>query len=86
MLNLMDHHTLNLLDFHKVRDLVASYAITSLGKELASQLQPLHDIELIHRHIAIVTEMTEALSASLLSLVNNSKSTQVEELLYFLNC
>lgn len=63
MLNLMDHHTLNLLDFHKVRDLVASYAITSLGKELASQLQPLHDIELIHRHIAIVTEMTEALSA-----------------------
>lgn len=63
MAELMDPHTLELLEFTKVRDLVASYAITTLGKGLAHQLQPLQQVELIQKQITLVTEMTEALSA-----------------------
>ncbi len=63
MAELMDAHTLELLEFTKVRDLVASYAITSLGKQLASQIQPMQQVDLIQKQITLVTEMTEALSA-----------------------
>lgn len=59
----MDAHTLNLLEFSKVRELVASYTVTSLGKELVQKLEPLKDIERITHQIHLVTEMTEALSA-----------------------
>src|SRR6266852_1673109 len=57
----MDAHTLELLEFHKVRDLVAGYAACSLGKELARQLEPSTDVERIRSELALVTEMTEAL-------------------------
>lgn len=59
----MDAHTLNLLEFSKVRDLVVGYTVTSLGKELVQKLEPLKDIERITHQIHLVTEMTEALSA-----------------------
>ena len=59
----MDQHTLELLEFHKVRELLAGYAATSLGKELARQLEPSRDLDRIKADLALVTEMTEALSA-----------------------
>src|SRR5438067_8390046 len=58
---LMDAHTLELLEFHKVRDLVAGHAACSLGKELARQLEPSADIDRIRTELGLVTEMTEAL-------------------------
>lgn len=63
MAELMDAHTLELLEFTKVRDFVAAHAITTLGKELALRLAPLFQLEVIQQHITLVTEMTEALSA-----------------------
>lgn len=63
MTDLMDPHTLELLEFTKVRDLLAAYTVTSLGKQLAQAIQPLQQLDVIQRQIALVTEMTEALSA-----------------------
>jgi DNA mismatch repair protein MutS2 len=57
----MDAHTLELLQFDKVRDLLAGYAASSLGRELARQLEPSTDRESIRRELALVTEMTMAL-------------------------
>src|SRR5258707_13648058 len=57
----MDGHTLTLLEFDKVRELLASYAACSLGKELARDLEPLTDAERIRAEIELVTEMTLAL-------------------------
>ena len=54
-----DSHTLELLEFGKIRDLVAGYTVTSLGKELAHKIEPLSQVELIEKQIALVTEMTE---------------------------
>jgi DNA mismatch repair protein MutS2 len=62
---LMDAHTLELLEFGKVRDLLAGYAACSLGKELARQLSPATDPSLIRTDLALVTEMCEALSQGL---------------------
>src|SRR5204863_10088434 len=58
---LMDAHTLELLEFGKVRDLLAGYAACSLGKELARQVWPSADAEWIRSELGLVTEMTEAL-------------------------
>jgi DNA mismatch repair protein MutS2 len=57
----MDPHTLDLLEFAKVRDLAAAYASCSLGKELAHQLEPETNTETIRLNLALVTEMVEAL-------------------------
>jgi DNA mismatch repair protein MutS2 len=62
---LMDAHTLELLEFHKVRELLASYGACSLGKELALQLEPMTDAERIRAELALVTEMTLALGKGL---------------------
>src|SRR5262245_52267431 len=59
---LMDAHTLELLEFGKVRELLAGYAVSSLGKELARQLEPSTDVEKIRADLALVAEMTEALA------------------------
>jgi DNA mismatch repair protein MutS2 len=61
----MDAHTLALLEFAKVTELVAGYAATTLGKELARDLAPGTDLPRIREQIAVVTEMTEALSTGL---------------------
>src|SRR5947209_6881798 len=58
---LMDAHTLELLEFGKVRDLLAGYSACSLGKELARQVEPSTDADWIRRELALVSEMTEAL-------------------------
>jgi DNA mismatch repair protein MutS2 len=57
----MDGHTLTLLEFDKVRELLASFAACSLGKELARDLEPLTEAERIRSEIELVTEMTLAL-------------------------
>jgi DNA mismatch repair protein MutS2 len=57
----MDHHTLELLEFDKVRDLLAGYAACSLGKELARQLEPRTDADAIRAELALVGEMVDAL-------------------------
>src|SRR5205085_7105786 len=59
---LMDAHTLELLEFGKIRDLLAGYSACSLGKELARQIEPSADAGWIRNELTLVTEMTEALS------------------------
>jgi DNA mismatch repair protein MutS2 len=56
----MDRHTLELLEFDKVRELVAGYAASSLGKEAARQVEPLTDPERIRAELALVSEMVDA--------------------------
>jgi DNA mismatch repair protein MutS2 len=58
----MDAHTLQLLEFDKVRDLLAGYCACSLGKELARQIEPSTDAETIRTRLALVTEMVDALT------------------------
>jgi DNA mismatch repair protein MutS2 len=58
----MDAHTLELLEFNKVRELLAGYAASSLGKELCRQAEPSTDPDRIRAELALVTEMVEALA------------------------
>jgi DNA mismatch repair protein MutS2 len=58
----MDAHTLELLEFNKVREILAGYAYCSLGKDLARQLEPATDAESIRAEIRLVTEMVGALA------------------------
>jgi DNA mismatch repair protein MutS2 len=58
----MDSHTLELLEFDKVRGLLAGYAACSLGKELARQAEPGTDADRIRAELALVTEMVAALA------------------------
>jgi DNA mismatch repair protein MutS2 len=61
----MDSHTLELLDFEKVRTLVAARAASSLGKTAARGIAPSVDPAEIHNRLALTTEMVEALAAGL---------------------
>jgi DNA mismatch repair protein MutS2 len=58
---IMDAHTLGLLEFDKVRDLLAGYAASSLGRELARRVEPSTDAEPIRAELALVSEMVTAL-------------------------
>jgi DNA mismatch repair protein MutS2 len=60
---LMDAHTLELLEFDKVRELLAGYGASSLGKELARRVEPGTDVEKIRAELALVSEMADALGA-----------------------
>ena len=57
----MDAHTLDLLGFDKLRELLAGYTASSLGGDLARQIEPSTDAETIRKEIALVTEMVTAL-------------------------
>ena len=59
----MDAHTLDLLEYHKIRIQLADYTATTLGKELALLLEPGFDRAKIQEEIALVSEMVEALNA-----------------------
>jgi DNA mismatch repair protein MutS2 len=61
----MDAHTLELLEFGKVCELLAGYTATSLGKELARGLEPSTDPDRIRHELALVTEMADALGQGL---------------------
>ena len=58
---LMDAHSLELLEFNKVRELLSEYAASSLGKELTRQVEPGTDAEKIRAELALVSEMADAL-------------------------
>ncbi len=58
----MDAHTLELLEFNKVREFLAGYAVSSLGKDLARQVEPGTDVNGIRTVQELVTEMVLALS------------------------
>lgn len=57
----MDSHTLEILEFPKVLEMVAGYSACSLGKELARQATPGTNAESIRNEIALVSEMVDAL-------------------------
>src|SRR5437867_2711691 len=52
----MDAHTLELLEFNKVRELLAGYGACSLGKELARQAEPSTDPEKIRADLGLVAK------------------------------
>ncbi len=62
---MMDAHTLELLEFAKVRDLVAGYAFCTLGKDLAQQAAPSADADAIRAELALVSEMVQVLGEGL---------------------
>ncbi|MFO0821985.1 MAG: DNA strand exchange inhibitor protein [Gemmataceae bacterium] len=57
----MDAHTLDLLGFDKVRALLAGYAASSLGRDLALQIEPSLDLHTIRTELGFTTEMVTAL-------------------------
>ncbi|MBY0458113.1 MAG: DNA strand exchange inhibitor protein [Gemmataceae bacterium] len=57
----MDAHTLDLLGFEKVRDLLGGYAASTLGRDLARQIEPSTDAHAIRKELQLTTEMVEAL-------------------------
>lgn len=57
----MDAHTLDLLGFDKLRELLAGYTASSLGGDLARQIEPSTDADTIRKEISLVTEMVTAL-------------------------
>jgi len=59
----MDAHTLELLEFDRVRALLADYSSTSLGRELARQIEPGRKLLDIRAAIDITSEMSDALGA-----------------------
>lgn len=59
--SLMDAHTLELLGFDKLRNLLAGYTAASLGRDLALQLEPSTEFATIRKDIALVSEMVTAL-------------------------
>jgi DNA mismatch repair protein MutS2 len=61
----MDTHTLELLEFDKIRALVAARAACSLGKESARRMEPSREPGEIRNRQALTTEMTEALASGL---------------------
>src|SRR5688572_26951036 len=61
--HLMDPHTLDLLEFDKVRELVAGYAASSLGRDLARQAAPSTDVEAVTAELRLVSGMADALTA-----------------------
>jgi DNA mismatch repair protein MutS2 len=61
MLSMMDTHTLELLEFDKVRRILAGYAASALGKELAGQIEPGVDLNAINAEQNLVTEAVWAL-------------------------
>ena len=61
--NNMDNHTLEILEFDKVRALVAARAACSLGRVAAGMIEPTADPGEIHHRQSLTTEMVEALLA-----------------------
>ncbi len=61
----MDTHTLELLEFDKVRALVAAQAACSMGKDAALRMEPSVDPGAIRDAQALTTEMADALAAGL---------------------
>ncbi|GAC1469426.1 MAG: endonuclease MutS2 [Isosphaeraceae bacterium] len=61
----MDTHTLGLLEYDKIRALVAARAACSLGKDAALQMTPSAEPGEIRDRLALTSEMAEALGVGL---------------------
>ena len=61
---MMDAHTLGLLEFDKVRELLAGHAVTSVGRDLARQVEPLTPLAAVRKEQDLVGEMVLALDAN----------------------
>jgi DNA mismatch repair protein MutS2 len=61
----MDTHTLALLQFDKLRALVAARAACSLGKQAALAIEPSKDLAEVHARQALTTEMADAIRTGL---------------------
>jgi DNA mismatch repair protein MutS2 len=57
----MDAHTLELLQFQNIRELVGRRAFCSLGKDLALKAEPSTNVETIRAELGLVSEMVEVL-------------------------
>jgi DNA mismatch repair protein MutS2 len=57
----MDAHTLELMEFHKIRELVGTYAFSSLGKDLALLAEPSSNADAIRAELELVSEMVSVL-------------------------
>jgi DNA mismatch repair protein MutS2 len=57
----MDAHTLGLLEFDKVRELLAGYAASSLGRDLCRAVEPSTNVDQIRSELTFVSEMVAAL-------------------------
>jgi len=53
----MDAHTLQCLDFFRIRELLAVYAMTELGSSLAMTIKPVARAALVHRWFAQLEEL-----------------------------
>jgi len=53
----MDQHTLDILEFHRIKEILVTYATSSLGKSLAGSIQPETDIHRIEVWQKQVTEL-----------------------------
>jgi len=57
----MDAHTLELLEFDKVRDVLAGFTASTLGRDLARVVEPSTKLDVIRTELALVSEMVLAL-------------------------
>lgn len=57
----MDAHTLGLLEFDQVRLILAGYAASPLGRELAGRIEPGTDLSALRAEHGLVSEMVSAL-------------------------
>ncbi len=53
----MDDHSLERLDFFRVREIVARYALTGLGRSLTANIHPVSRLPLVKRWLAQVVEL-----------------------------
>ncbi len=58
----MNQHTLDVLEYDKIRELLVSYTASGLGTRLAQEIQPLTDLHRIEQLIAETTELKKLLS------------------------
>ena len=58
----MNQHTLDVLEYDKIREILVSYGSSGLGKNLAQQIQPLTDVHRIAQLIAETTELKSLLA------------------------
>jgi len=61
----MDAHTLELLEFERLRAIVAGYAATSLGRDEALAIEPLADLGAIDQRLQETDELLELVRAGL---------------------
>ncbi len=58
----MNQHTLDILEYDKIRELLGGYTASGLGAKLAQGIQPLTDLHRIEQLIAETTELKRLLS------------------------